>query len=125
MPFDFKHQLENKNDIFLTKNKLFCVTCNHWITSGDWKMNIKSGHEHTVFNPAGVVFSIGCFRDAPGCSSTGQPSSNFTWFPGYKWRLAFCEGCGKHVGWLFTGQIIPAIFFGLILNRLTDTIQME
>ena len=120
MPFDAQKHLQDKDGLLLGKEKLFCASCSHWITAKDWQISIKDGHEHTVFNPAGIVFHIGCFRDAPGCWATGKPSSDFSWFPGYRWRLALCEGCGKHMGWLFTGSgPIPA-FYGLILNRLSD-----
>lgn len=32
---------------------------------------------------------------------SGNPSSEFTFFPGYSWRAAKCEQCGAHLGWLF------------------------
>ena len=120
MPFDAEKKLEDKHGHLFGKDKLFCKACGHWITSGDWKISIKDGHEHTVFNPAGVLFNIGCFRDAPGCIETGQPSANFTWFPNYKWQVSLCEGCGKHLGWFFTGIGSVPVFYGLILNRITN-----
>jgi hypothetical protein len=125
MPLDFKHQLQKKDEILFGENKLFCASCHHWITSADWKIHMKEGHEHTVFNPAGAIYEIGCFRDAPGCWATGQASDDFTWFAGYKWHVALCEGCGKHLGWMFSGKSTPPVFFGLILNRLSDTIHLE
>ncbi len=119
MPFDAEKKLDQDIGSLLEKERLFCASCGHWITAGDWKVSVKEAHEHTVFNPAGVVYTIGCFRDAPGCWSTGSASSNFTWFPGYKWRLSLCEGCGKHLGWLFTGDGPLSAFYGLILNRIS------
>ncbi len=120
MPLDVQKQGQHESDSLLAENKLFCASCGHWITHHDWKTSVKEAHEHTVFNPAGIVFTIGCFLDAPGCWATGQPSDQFTWFPTYKWRLALCEGCGKQLGWLFTGSNVLPVFYGLILNRLTD-----
>lgn len=119
MPFDAQKKHDKESDLRLAPEKLFCASCGHWITWGQWRINIKAGHEHTVFNPAGIVFTIGCFSDAPGCWSTGKPSTQFTWFPGYEWRLSLCEGCGKHLGWMFNTPTGDSAFYGLILNRLT------
>jgi len=120
MPFDAEKKLETIQGLGLAKEKLFCASCGHWVTQGEWKVSMKEAHEHTVFNPAGMVFTIGCFRDAPGSWSTGQPNDQFSWFPGYRWRLSLCEGCGKHLGWLFTGSGPFPAFYGLILNRLSN-----
>ena len=119
MPFDAQYDLEHESELLNEDEKLFCASCGHWVTTNQWAISIKEAHDHTVFNPAGIIFNIGCFRDAPGCWSTGQPSADFTWFPGYKWRLSLCEGCGKHLGWLFTGSGAVPAFYGLILNKLT------
>jgi len=121
MPLDFKPQLEKQDLILRDEHKIFCASCHSWITSSDWKLNIKGGHEHTVFNPAGHLFNIVCFRDAPGCQTSGKPSSDFTWFKNYKWRLSFCKKCSQHLGWCFTGSQTPPLFFGLIQNRLVWT----
>ena len=63
------------------------------------------------------IFLIGCFNEAPGCRPAGPASSDFTWFPGFRWRIACCEGCRIHLGWSF-GDGGEAGFHGLILNRL-------
>ncbi|SCA57562.1 hypothetical protein MTBPR1_60075 [Candidatus Terasakiella magnetica] len=121
MPLDAQKDLSDKDELLLGKEKLFCASCGHWVTTNELKVSIKEAHDHTVFNPAGIVFNIGCFRDAPGCWATGTPSSDFSWFSGYHWRMALCEGCGKHMGWLFTGgEPFPA-FYGLILKYLSET----
>lgn len=120
MPLDFQHQTETTTDNGEAAQKLYCKSCSHVITAQDWKIEINGDVDHTVFNPAGIVFQISCFRDAPGCWATGQPSSDFSWFKNYKWRIALCEGCGQQMGWLFTGIGIVPAFFGLIGNKLTD-----
>jgi len=104
-----------------------CRACGEPVTRRAWSINVRDGHEHTVFNPAGVVFHIGCFEDAPGVRPFGPPSTAFTWFPGYAWRVGACAGCGGHLGWLYQAEPNaaaappdPPIFFGLILDRLVE-----
>ena len=62
------------------------------------------------------MYRIGCFRRAPGCAQAGEPTFEYTWFPGHSWRLALCAGCRAHLGWAFQGG--QDAFFGLILDRL-------
>ena len=72
---------------------------------------------HYRTNPAGVTFEFGCYADAPGCSTLGEATTEHTWFPGYSWKLAVCQGCGEHLGWLFKGD---DSFYGLIQDRLVS-----
>lgn len=99
---------------------LYCKACGHLVTRGRFRIGVNGAHDHTVFNPAGRVFTIGCFKEAPGAGNVGAPTDDFTWFKGYDWRIAICLGCKIHVGWLYTGESAPAVFFGLILAKLTS-----
>ena len=94
---------------------LRCRACGATITQRNQQIAVSGKHFHTFFNPAGIVYELGCFRRAPGCRVAGSPSSEFTWFAGYLWRYALCRGCATHLGWYFQGEV-P--FFGLIVNRL-------
>ena len=38
-----------------------------------------------------------------------------TWFAGFRWQVALCDGCGGHVGWWYLGD---SSFVGLIATRL-------
>jgi hypothetical protein len=95
-----------------------CVLCGEKITAEKNRVPVKGQHEHTFTNPHGFIFTIGCFSDAPGCRCAGYPTSEFTWFAGYAWRYAACGGCGTHMGWEFSSD--ADLFFGLILNRLSE-----
>ncbi len=95
---------------------LVCRTCGHVITSSAKKMEIAAGHTHTFRNPAGIVYRIGCFSSAPGCYIFGEPTAEYTWFPGYSWCYANCEKCFMHLGWFF--QSGGSRFYGLILTNL-------
>jgi len=101
------------------KRILICAECSGAVTAPEARIQVKGGHEHAFFNPHGVIFRIGCFAEAPGCAAIGEASSEFSWFPGYLWRVVYCRRCQTHLGWSFFGAEATA-FFGLILNRLAE-----
>jgi len=102
------------------RSHLLCAACAHRITASDQAIEIDGSHHHTFFNPAGVVFEIGCFASAMGCVVSGVPTTEFSWFPSHAWSYANCRGCGTHLGWAFQGASGGA-FFGLVLNRLGES----
>ena len=51
---------------------------------------------------------------------TGQPTTEFTWVPGFAWRHALCANCGHHLGWRCQNSDGNS-FFGLVLNRLVES----
>lgn len=97
-------------------DRLLCFLCGHLITWTSARSTIEGAHEHVRENPSGLVFRIGCFGEAPGCTTVGDPSEYYPWFPGYAWQIAVCRGCRAHLGWLFRSE--GDVFFGLILDRL-------
>lgn len=100
-----------------TKNPLRCIQCRHPISDDFARIAISGSHRHVFANPHGIVFDVGCFAVAPGCVIGGEPTQDFSWFPGTSWQVALCAVCGLHMGWRYTttdGQR----FFGLILDRL-------
>lgn len=99
---------------------LACRQCGHKITPIASRISVSDRHIHVCSNPHGLVFEIGCFAHAPGCTQVGLPSIEFTWFPGHTWQITLCEACHNHLGWLFQ-QSSGAYFYGLILQRLTQT----
>jgi hypothetical protein len=104
----------------LPERAVMCAGCGHQITRTGEKTRIGGEFSHRFTNPHGFMFLIGCFSSAPGCGITGYPTEEFSWFPGYAWRFAFCGGCGTHLGWeFFKGG--SRSFFGLILDRLTES----
>lgn len=94
---------------------LLCGNCKYMVTSEDDRIIINESHMHTCKNPAGLIFTFGCFRDAPGCISSGQPSFDYTWFVNHSWQISICSNCGNHLGWLFSNS---EKFFALIIDRL-------
>ncbi len=97
--------------------RLVCAECSYPITVESERIIMEGAHQHTFTNPHRVTYQIGCFRDAPGCSYLGAATDEFTWFPGYAWRIALCAGCGTHLGWVYQ-KLEGAAFHGLITNLL-------
>ncbi len=96
---------------------LLCRVCQLLITTSRERIEKDGKHLHTFFNPAGIVYEIGCFRRAPGCLEFGPPSSEFAWFGGYSWQVVYCLSCQQHLGWKFSGE---ERFFGLVVNKLSE-----
>ena len=93
-----------------------CKSCGHIITSAEAVISVAGLHRHSFRNPAGILYTIGCFSRARGCTNMGEPTSEFTWFPGYTWCYSICSKCLNHMGWFY--QSGDSTFYGLILNRL-------
>lgn len=98
----------------------YCARCGIFMTRASLGIRLAGKHEHVLANPAGMMFRVVCFKDAPGAVAVGNATSQFTWFPGYDWRLALCTGCDTHVGWMYEGTGSPAVFFGLIRPMLVE-----
>jgi hypothetical protein len=105
----------NESDVH---EALYCKACGQAITASDQAISVNSSFRHTFFNPAGIVFELGCYRKAPGCMAAGDPSSEFSWFSGYLWSFALCKSCDTHIGWCFESG--DSLFWGLILNKLKE-----
>lgn len=62
----------------------------------------------------------------------GRPEGKDSWFAGYAWQIAYCGGCGLHLGWKFStldeaagaeteaSQDRPHGFWGLRRAALVD-----
>ena len=96
---------------------IICALCQHRITSEQDRIQVSGSHEHQLFNPHGILFHIGCFQTARGCTVAGDATTEFSWFPGFAWRHALCGGCQQHLGWRFENDS-GYTFFSLVLNRL-------
>ena len=116
---DRNHMVDGRTAMKTEEEKrLFCAGCRHVITNVDERIVIQGGHEHSFTNPHGYRFNIGCFGQAAGCGATGEETDEWSWFSGFRWRIALCANCQQHLGWLFRAS--DEGFYGLILNRLTS-----
>jgi len=96
-----------------------CKFCRRKITTASEKIVVNGQHTHMCANPYGLLFEVGCFARASGCLTTGVPTLEFTWFPGYAWSIALCANCANHMGWHYTAQPSSG-FYGLILDHLVQ-----
>ncbi|MBN1615487.1 MAG: hypothetical protein JW950_13570 [Deltaproteobacteria bacterium] len=95
---------------------VLCRICRTEITAAEFSIAVNGQHEHTFTNPAGIAYRIGCFSEAYGCFTHGQPTYEFTWFAGFSWCFCTCMGCLNHLGWHYRSG--DGGFFGLILDSL-------
>ena len=76
----------------------------------------SSGSVGAYINPFGYLHEVITVLEAQQLVVIGTPSTLNSWFAGYAWRMAFCAGCGAHLGWRFStvapgGE--PPEFWGL------------
>jgi hypothetical protein len=95
---------------------LACARCHRPITSATARIAVGGAHEHTFVNPHGLEFRIGCFALVTGCIASGEPTTFWSWFPGYAWQIEHCASCLEHLGWEFGSA--DHRFHGLVLDRL-------
>lgn len=101
----------------LESEDLLCRQCLFGITRESSRISVNGAHCHTLANPHGIVYEIGCFKTAAGCSPSGRPTIEFSWFPPHSWQVALCGACRSHLGWRFSSTE-NTVFYGLILDRI-------
>ena len=68
-------------------------------------------------NPSGRHFrSFSLARSS--CEAGGDWVGGDTWYPGHRWRLCQCPGCGRPVGWQWGSD--SELWVGLRLDRVVD-----
>ena len=107
-----------RRDLAQEDHRILCANCKNPVTHRDQRIPVSGSHMHTCRNQHGFVFCIGCFRDAPGCSSEATARAEHSWFAGYQWSITCCGQCERHLGWRFSAAADH--FYGLILDRLAD-----
>lgn len=111
-----KDESAHKDAESLENKAVLCAFCQNTITDMTQVVSVNGLHQHVFANPHGLVFEIGCFKQCQGAVPTSESSLEFSWFPGYSWRVAVCRYCNHHLGWLFGSE--HSSFYGMILNCL-------
>ena len=115
-------EIETEHALYLKteENFLVCKKCGHRITRMENMILVDSQFKYTFTNLSGVAYTIGCFSEAEGCIEYGIPTTEFSWFDGFRWCFALCSSCSHHLGWYYISS--QESFFGLILDRLVEKI---
>lgn len=90
---------------------VFCRRCDAVVARTSDRVMTGPDDLHTFVNPRGEVFDLVCFFRADGAVTVGEPTLEYTWFPGHAWRFAMCRSCAVQLGWRYDGA--PG-FWGLI-----------
>jgi hypothetical protein len=98
---------------------VLCAACRAVVTDRRNAISVSGAHEHTFVNPAGIIYPVRCYGDAPGCRGAGELTAEFSWFAGYAWRYALCGSCAEHLGWVYRAEAGGA-FYGLIADKLAE-----
>ncbi|KAJ8963546.1 hypothetical protein NQ314_005551 [Rhamnusium bicolor] len=97
------------------REKMCCDSCGTEITdpSKVFAMS-KDGIQSNYVNPGGHVYETVTVMTAQNFELIGNPSKQFSWFPGYAWTIMQCKTCNNHLGWRFTSTMLrPSCFYGL------------
>ncbi|EDW81418.1 uncharacterized protein Dwil_GK12054 [Drosophila willistoni] len=97
----------------------YCRYCNSSLAyCSDLFAMSKHGVQTQYCNSAGYIHETNTvyrvMTHAIGYS--GEPTTEFSWFPGYQWHIILCKFCAQHVGWEFKAvqpNLTPKLFFGL------------
>lgn len=80
------------------------------------------GPQGTYVNPGGYLHETLTLYKVKRITTSGSPSTEFSWFPGYAWTIAKCMYCHRHIGWKFTAtkkSLKPSKFWGLCRRSLS------
>lgn len=86
----------------------------------------KHGVQTQYCNSAGYIHETNTvYQLLPDAITySGQPSSKFSWFPGYEWHIIVCKICSRHIGWKFKAlepNLVPKSFFGISSSSVRIT----
>ncbi|VDK49406.1 unnamed protein product [Anisakis simplex] len=99
---------------------IVCKACGQPLTKISNMINVSTeGNSALYVNPGGYVHDLFTVSEVHSTLARGRASSEYSWFPGYKWTIHECSHCSMHVGWRFTSSTLtPASFFGLTRSSI-------
>jgi len=89
---------------------LKCSSCDAKVsTLLDLLVMSDDGASGAYCNPTGAVYDVLTVKSVSrnAVRLRGEPSSEFSWFPGFQWTVACCARCRQHLGWQFTPETGP------------------
>eukprot|EP00092_Neocalanus_flemingeri_P026199 GFUD01028396.1.p1 GENE.GFUD01028396.1~~GFUD01028396.1.p1 ORF type:complete len:501 (-),score=156.82 GFUD01028396.1:23-1525(-) len=87
----------------------------------------KEGPQGAFVNPGGHVHETLTLYKAKNLRLVGQPSTEYSWFPGYAWTITECLGCWNHIGWKFTAfnpNLRPEKFYGFSRRSIEAKVEV-
>eukprot|EP00112_Aurelia_sp_Birch-Aquarium-sp1_P020684 Seg539.8 transcript_id=Seg539.8/GoldUCD/mRNA.D3Y31 product="Protein cereblon" protein_id=Seg539.8/GoldUCD/D3Y31 len=121
------------------KDEMLCRKCGHGITKPKQFTDVPTVkalrqrndtilmRENTLIqlfqNPEGSKFEVITAKET-NVKLVGEPTKEYSWFPGFSWTIAICPHCGIHLGWKFDpidgdeDDDFNFSFVGLILSRI-------
>ena len=108
---------------------LCCRRCNSEIGAQKDIFSMSTeGPQNAYVNTGGYVHNTLTLKTAKGLRLVGEPSTEFSWFPGYAWTIAQCGNCDTHIGWKFTAtrrNLTPKKFFGVSGKSIRPLMEMS
>jgi len=102
---------------------ILCKICTTEISSSDWVISMgPKGTTQAFANPAGHLREILTLSQAWQLHLDENVTSDFTWYAGYAWRIAYCGNCAQHLGWRFEaiGDQSLQLFYGLLTKAIVQ-----
>ena len=111
-------------------NILCCRNCGETLAlQSDIFSMSREGPQGSYVNPGGYVHETLTLYKVKNVLYTGQPSTEYSWFPGYAWQICQCSYCDSHLGWRFTvsssKKLHPKKFYGISRRSIRQKLEME
>jgi len=95
---------------------LMCRRCSLTLAEQSDIFSMSSeGPQGAFVNPGGHLHETLTVYKAKNLKLVGEPSTEYSWFPGYAWTIVECSRCYNHIGWKFTAAksgLKPLKFYG-------------
>jgi len=108
---------------------LCCRNCDEEIGKQEDIFSMSSeGPQGAYVNPGGYVHETLTLYKVKNLSLVGEPSTEYSWFPGYAWTICQCRFCDSHMGWKFTassGSLVPKKFWGISRRSIRPKLEMD
>jgi len=85
----------------------------------------SEGPQGAFVNPGGHLHETLTVYKAKNLKLVGEPSTEYSWFPGYAWTIAECSRCYNHIGWKFTVAkegLKPDKFYGFSRKSISSAL---
>ena len=100
---------------------ILCRVCESEVSSHDQIIVMSTtGASQAFANPSGLLREVLTLAHAWNLEIDPQSTTDFTWYPGYAWRICYCAQCHSHLGWQYEAveSREPNRFYGLLLKAI-------